>query len=627
MYRLVQTTAQEAHGGNTVARAVQHPIAQALLSYVVSAPNGEAVAEEIAQEFQAASLTSALELHQCIENFLTKVRKLGGELQAMSGFFVEGTCIFCGIHGAVLLKRGNKVGKILKADETIGVIEGKWQPSDAFIFTLSNNPEENDQLQQLIQFPLSGEQLQLELHHLLRKYIESNVISYLFFEEGPAPVMATQPSINQAQPIGQVGAVSTSQNAQNSRSFFGQVKTSLKQFLMTVKNLPRMIGFWRQRFLSKDIYIQQRDPKKIVRIVLPVIVGVILLGGGFLIWRSRQVEQVKAAEAIIQPIDTRIIEIKGIVEQDPLTARKQTEEVIVQLENALDQHKDQKIVANRLDKKLRETRAFYDGISGLEELAVLPTFFDLRFVESDFIAHRVSIQEDNLFFLDQEKRKIIALNIPKKQSTPLPIGDLAKLQDAISSSRNLFLLGPGIYQLPLSGSQTNTTQIRADEDALQNAQFIRLFNSNLYVVNKEKRNIYRYALGENNALSDSVGWVRAGQTIPFEDLNSFAIDSDVWLTTTKGEIIKMTTGKQVEFAVTGLKNPFNSPLILYTSEDSANLYVLEPAQKRVVILTKKGEFLREVKSSSLASTTGIVANEQLKKAFVVSGSLVFEIDL
>jgi hypothetical protein len=47
----------------------------------------------------------------------------------------------------------------------------------------------------------------------------------------------------------------------------------------------------------------------------------------------------------------------------------------------------------------------------------------------------------------------------------------------------------------------------------------------------------------------------------------------------------------------------------------------------MVILSKNGEFLREVKSSTLAASTGIVASETLRKAFVLSGSLVYEINL
>jgi hypothetical protein len=110
-------------------------------------------------------------------------------------------------------------------------------------------------------------------------------------------------------------------------------------------------------------------------------------------------------------------------------------------------------------------------------------------------------------------------------------------------------------------------------------------------------------------------------------LQSFAIDSDVWLTTKTGEIIRLRTGRKEAFTINGLKENFSSPITLYASDTTENLYILEPTKNRLVILTKEGEFLREVKSSTLASTNGLVVNEEAKKAFVISGALVFEVGL
>jgi hypothetical protein len=314
------------------------------------------------------------------------------------------------------------------------------------------------------------------------------------------------------------------------------------------------------------------------------------------------------------------------VDQDPIAARKDTEDVVIELEHAVEANKDRKIMTAELQKKLVEARQFYDSISGKEEVDKLPTFYDLRYVQSNFLATKIDLVSNTLIFLDQAEKKVIAVNIDNKQYTDLPLGDLTSIRDIDAEGRTLYLLGDGMFEFNLAEPQS-ATQIRASEDQNQQADFIRFFNQYIYVLNEEKRNIFRYAFGEDKKLGDSAGWVKSGTSIDFDQVNSMAIDGDIWLARKDGQIKKYTSGKEVAFTISGMSENFDSPISLYTAEDMSNLYILEPAKGRVVILDKEGRFLREVKSSSLRSTTALVASEKLKKVFAVSGSLVFEIDL
>jgi len=79
--------------------------------------------------------------------------------------------------------------------------------------------------------------------------------------------------------------------------------------------------------------------------------------------------------------------------------------------------------------------------------------------------------------------------------------------------------------------------------------------------------------------------------------------------------------------VTGLENPFSQSLQLFTNEDLENLYILESNANRLVVLTKEGEFLKEITSTSLSSTTALFVNEEMSKAFAVSGSIVYAMDI
>jgi hypothetical protein len=128
-------------------------------------------------------------------------------------------------------------------------------------------------------------------------------------------------------------------------------------------------------------------------------------------------------------------------------------------------------------------------------------------------------------------------------------------------------------------------------------------------------------------LSDPAGWLKQGSDLDLEMANSMAIDGNIWLGFKDGQLKKLLSGKIEDFSIAGLKDPFSSPITLYTKEDMDNLYILEPQKSRVVVLNKKGEFVKEVKSQSLSSATVLFADEKQKKIFAVSGSLIFEMPL
>ena len=76
-----------------------------------------------------------------------------------------------------------------------------------------------------------------------------------------------------------------------------------------------------------------------------------------------------------------------------------------------------------------------------------------------------------------------------------------------------------------------------------------------------------------------------------------------------------------------MTEPFDSPLVIFSKEGFENIYILESDNNRLVVLTDEGEFLKEIKSASLASASNLIVSEEIKKAFAISGSIVYEIGL
>jgi hypothetical protein len=148
----------------------------------------------------------------------------------------------------------------------------------------------------------------------------------------------------------------------------------------------------------------------------------------------------------------------------------------------------------------------------------------------------------------------------------------------------------------------------------------------VYVVNPEKRNIYRYAQTDGE-YSEPIGWMKSATGLKYDEIRSIAVDGDVWLTTEDGQLKKFTSGREEQFIIRGLDTKFESDIYVYTHEDLSNLYVLDPQNSRIVILEKNGDFVREIKSVSLGAASNLAVSEELKTIFVAGGSIIYQIKL
>ncbi len=596
------------------AQVIQNDLQNIVCSFLLNGESAQMLAQGWVTALSHCAPHSALELHQLIETMIHEAENQGVQARLAVSALIENRCILLAHNASIFLKRGEKIGKVFLAEQEIKVVEGSIHPED--IFVLSTYGEENTDT--TISSSLSSFTVEKTKEgELLPPHVTlpaEGAVAYCFFVNEEATKQITE----KTSPF--IPVVNAVQSA--FRVIGSGVKNAGRFLVSGTKGTAQYFS----SFTSHDVYVRRRSLKHFARIVIPVIIIIAIGIGFFVVQRSQRIEQLKAAEQFTLPAQQRVQEIKGFVQENPIEARKQTEEVIAQLEAGAQQLATQKIAQNEVNRELAEVRDFYQTISGQEQRDKLPDFYDLTHVQQGFIASDFHLNGGIMIFLDEGQKKMIALNVESKQQTSLPIGEYPFIKDFIFEGRRLWLLANGIYQYSL-GSDQPAKQLKAEDDQNRDAEFIRVFGSYVYVLNKTKGNIYRYVPAEGDTLTDAVTWLRAGQSIDFQNVHSFTIDGDVWLTTKQGRIQKFTSGQEADFEVKGLKESFTTPITLYTREDLDNLYVVEPQKNRMVVLTKEGDFLKEVQSSSFASVTSIVADETLKKAFALSGSLVFEVGL
>ncbi len=605
----------------------------------VSGENASGVGRDILGLILEQELRNAQHLYQFVEYLQGIASEKSCDLSVTLGIFYLGRCTVCSRQGSVWLKRAAKVGALVEARSEIALIQGSVKEDDVFIFAT----------QQAEQF-LSTVELQFgqgfDVDGVITSIVpaihglENSALSAISFvtistkseseykhEEyvvHPAAVEPVKvqndldiPEALQAQSDHLETSVPTERSASGTTDGI-----PLDHFINFFKNLPKLF--------SKKTYVGNHLQKKSVLWILGIgLLVAVGIGIGIYYVLHLHAEQAFAKE-LITPYEQQLTSAKTTAEQDPISARAQIETVIAELVQLQAEYtkSGRTVVVEKLEGMVTTARATEAEVSGKQEFADLPIFYDLRLASQGFLTTFTTLQGQKAVFIDAQKKTLVVLDLPTKQFLSLELSSLDAVK-AVSPQRDeaVALIAGGVYSVGLTADSQPAT-IKELGDSNRAATFLNTFGSYVYVFNPEKRNIYRYSKAEkSDTYSDPIGWLQDPLGVSFDSIKSLMIDGDVWLSTEKGEILKFSAGKKASFAVTGMSEPFSTPTFLFTQEATTNLYALEPEKKRLVVLTKSGQFLREVRSNSLASATGFFVQEQLGKAFVVSGSIIYEVTL
>lgn len=591
------------------------------------------------EQFDQEVFQTSLEFHQFLERIIQTSQRMNVETSLVGVAHSAERIAFAAYHGSVILKRQQKVGKILTAESELQLIEGKYHPGDAYVLVGPDDEHVTTAVHAALSAASEKQALSIFDRPELQKAFESNA-------EGERKVGAAVVMLQEVSEAVETPALlETAQHYQETQASLVSTQASapaaptqtfaqkMQPFLAHLSNaglfankITNTIKSEVGRFSSNDVYVRRQQRKSLGRILIVAVVIIFGVVGVFAYMRNRQAQQRQEVAQALAPFAIRLNEVETEVELNPVGARQKTEDMINELDILSKKADQPKHLSTAYAEELEKTRDFYATISGQEELSVLPTFFDLRLVQSNFLANAMDITTDTLFFLDGGQRKVLALNIEKKQPTLLPIGEYPDLRAMAADNSYLYFLSQGLFRFTLSGTDV-AKLVENPDDTITNGQSLGVYGSNVYVLNKEKNNIFRYATDDDQLNSTPSGWVQSGQSIDFATVQNFSIDRDIWMGTQIGEIKKFSSGREAEFAVQGMPEPFTTPINVFTKPEYKNIYVLESQKSRMVVISKEGAFLKEVKSSTLAASTSVVASETLNKVFALSGSLVFEIQL
>jgi len=157
----------------------------------------------------------------------------------------------------------------------------------------------------------------------------------------------------------------------------------------------------------------------------------------------------------------------------------------------------------------------------------------------------------------------------------------------------------------------------------KNSQLIDLtvYNTRIYSLDPINNQIYKHNKTQTG-FDQGTPWIKENTDI--SDGISITIDGDIFVLKRNGQIIKFESGSPAEFEIKGLDPELDQPSIIWTYNDIEHLYILEPTNKRVIILDKSGKLINQFTSLDWQNPTGMLVDEEKKTIYVLDSNKLYE---
>ncbi len=235
----------------------------------------------------------------------------------------------------------------------------------------------------------------------------------------------------------------------------------------------------------------------------------------------------------------------------------------------------------------------------------------LTLINNEIIAYG----PDDLFLY---KLNLDTNKIEKKEHQSIPnllAASTPKEQDKI-----VFLTKEnGLAEYHPDSGTLSAREFPATENSNINALFV--YNQKLYTIDTANNQIYKHNPTQTGYDRGSPWAEKDG--VDFSDGISLAIDGDLFLLKSNGEVLKFISGRKEEFIITGLDPGLNQPKEIWTYNNVKNLYILEPTNKRLIVLNKQGNLLQQYTAAEWQNPTGMIVDEADKVIYILDSNKIY----
>ena len=247
-----------------------------------------------------------------------------------------------------------------------------------------------------------------------------------------------------------------------------------------------------------------------------------------------------------------------------------------------------------------------------------------EFKAKEFIPQKLLYFKDKIYFFTSYSENVFELDPEEKQGqvieTSQKFNEAYPLEDSI-----LFFTKPNGITMFREGQFRETIYLQElfPEIDLTAVSFYR---SNLYFLDKENGAIVKYPAALESGFGAPESWL-SSEIKTATDFKSMAVDGSIWILTKKNSIDRYYAGQLQETMVPEIFPEPKNFLRIFTALELPHLYILEPEQKRVIILDKTGQVVRQYLSEKFDNLLSFSLSEDGNTIYLLNGLEVYSISI
>ena len=254
-------------------------------------------------------------------------------------------------------------------------------------------------------------------------------------------------------------------------------------------------------------------------------------------------------------------------------------------------------------------------------------FFDVSLLKNGSAIESFGMYEDTMAFLDTHAKTVYVLQLSTKN------GQVVGGGSAFDGSESVAIHGDTVYVFTSNGIHTVSVRdktvkplaIKKAEDWLS-IKAMTSFGGNIYLLDSGKSRIWKY-IATGSAFSPLREYLLPDFFPDLTKATNMAIDGSVWIGFSDGTVKRYTQGKDDPFITKGVEPALGMNLAVFTDDNCTNVYILDPDNKRVVVLEKDGMYKSQYIYPATFIPTRIAVSEKLGKLFFFSEGKLYTTSL
>jgi serine/threonine protein phosphatase PrpC len=147
---------------------------------------------------------------------------------------------------------------------------------------------------------------------------------------------------------------------------------------------------------------------------------------------------------------------------------------------------------------------------------------------------------------------------------------------------------------------------------------------NLYLLDVEGNQVWRYLPGQGGFDSERTALLDA---VTLEHATELAVGQDVYVLDSEAGIRRFSGKSEMPFTLSGIDKPLMSPASLNVLPGSNRIVVADRANKRIVLASAEGAFLRQIVSPSFTDLRAAYVDEGTNTIYVLNGDTLMKAPL